>query len=520
MGRGRPPRGGGGAWDRQRLGILLRWAAVVVILNGLVSLWTHPASAAPPFAGTVGDGATGLPSIGRVGIAAPRAPRVTLAPTTGYGFTEAQGADSGPHHRAVGSLGLALQPWTFFAAALALEGRYDKHPDDALGSDDGFVGDPRLTLRASRAFNDTIALGAQVVGWFLGGKAPSLELDATTVDAAALFTFAPRDLGLVIGANAGYRFDRSARSVGALAQLRAGDRLALQLSQFDAALFGIGASKRIGATEILGELTWDLLVGEGAPSAMVSPLRASIGARYHASERVQIELRPEVALSERPPVEPNAPLIPVEPRFTMLVSLRWVLPFSSPVVQPGPMETKPGAAATPNPATEPATGSLQGRVADADGKPIAGAVVEAQAGDVTRSATTDANGAYTITGVPVGTVRVVTNAKGYDEARSDVTVTASGKGTNLDLPMKRAVKPAQLRGLVRSFTGAPLRATIRIEPIGTEVKTDADGTFKIDVPPGAYTIVIESPGHAGQRRPARVEENGVTVLNVDLRRGR
>ena len=66
------------------------------------------------------------------------------------------------------------------------------------------------------------------------------------------------------------------------------------------------------------------------------------------------------------------------------------------------------------------------------------------------------------------------------ERRHDIVVRAAAA---LDLVMKKAIKPGQLRGLVRSFNGKPLAATIRVEPIGVEAKTDADGTFRIDVPP-------------------------------------
>jgi hypothetical protein len=73
---------------------------------------------------------------------------------------------------------------------------------------------------------------------------------------------------------------------------------------------------------------------------------------------------------------------------------------------------------------------------------------------------------------------------------------------------------------VRSFNGKPLPATIKVEPLGLEAKTDADGTFQIDVPPGSYEVIVVSPGFAGQRRPVQVEENGVTILNADLRPGK
>jgi hypothetical protein len=115
-------------------------------------------------------------------------------------------------------------------------------------------------------------------------------------------------------------------------------------------------------------------------------------------------------------------------------------------------------------------------------------------------------------------------AAGYDDASADTTLvddaTAARPAVVLPLVMKKAIRPGQLRGLVRSFSGKPLAATIRVEPIGVETKTDADGTFQVEVPPGSYEIVVGAAGHAGQRRPVQVEENGVTILNADLRPGK
>jgi len=77
----------------------------------------------------------------------------------------------------------------------------------------------------------------------------------------------------------------------------------------------------------------------------------------------------------------------------------------------------------------------------------------------------------------------------------------------------------QVRGLVRSFSGAGLRARIRIEPLGKEIQTDAAGNFQLDVPPGTYEVVVEASGHAAQRRHVQVPEDGVVILNADLLRG-
>jgi hypothetical protein len=123
--------------------------------------------------------------------------------------------------------------------------------------------------------------------------------------------------------------------------------------------------------------------------------------------------------------------------------------------------------------------------------------------------------------VRAGSAHVIAKASGYDDATVETTIDANARTpVVIEIVMKKSIKPGQLRGLVRSFNGKPLAATIRVEPIGIETKTDADGTFQIDVPPGAYEVVVAAPGHTGQRRPVQVEENGVTILNADMRPGK
>lgn len=75
---------------------------------------------------------------------------------------------------------------------------------------------------------------------------------------------------------------------------------------------------------------------------------------------------------------------------------------------------------------------------------------------------------------------------------------------------------AQVRGNIRSFSGEPLHATIRLKPRDLKANTDDEGHFELDLPPGAYTVRIRAFGYVSQSRRIMVEPNGVTVLNVEL----
>ena len=70
---------------------------------------------------------------------------------------------------------------------------------------------------------------------------------------------------------------------------------------------------------------------------------------------------------------------------------------------------------------------------------------------------------------------------------------------------------------VRAVDGSPLQAVIRISPLGRDFETDEQGEFEVDIPPGRYRVYVSAEGYALQRRTVVIEENGVTMLNVDLR---
>jgi hypothetical protein len=231
--------------------------------------------------------------------------------------------------------------------------------------------------------------------------------------------------------------------------------------------------------------------------------------RSHFASNISVELLVNLLLSERPAVTVFAP---IEPRVAFTFGLRWVLPFDK--APPEPTQ-KPPSDTTITPPAEIAAGTVAGHVKSETGEPIAGARITA---GEDRAADSAADGSFEIRNVKAGRVHVAAKAAGFDDIAVDIDLEAK-KTAPAELVMKKTIKPGQLRGLVRSFNGKPLVATVRVEPIGTEVKTDADGTFAIDVPPGAYEVSISAPGHAPQKRPVQVEENGVTVLNADLRAG-
>jgi hypothetical protein len=83
---------------------------------------------------------------------------------------------------------------------------------------------------------------------------------------------------------------------------------------------------------------------------------------------------------------------------------------------------------------------------------------------------------------------------------------------------ERPLPEGQIRGTVLGFDGKPLAARITIEPGGLTVTADAAGAFEVDVPPGEYQVTVEMPRFQTARRRVRVEQRGVTLLPIDLKR--
>jgi Carboxypeptidase regulatory-like domain len=123
-----------------------------------------------------------------------------------------------------------------------------------------------------------------------------------------------------------------------------------------------------------------------------------------------------------------------------------------------------------------------------------------------------------------GSARVAVEASGYEPAEAVVEL-LPGQPASLTIALHRNLPSGQIRGTVRSFNGRPLSATVRVAAStgdGARLTPlrSTGGSFQLDVPPGRYQVTIEAPGHRQQARTVDVEQNGVTVLNAELRRAR
>jgi len=357
------------------------------------------------------------------------------------------------------------------------------------------VGMPRLTVVGTQPVAPRLHVGAALAVALPGQTAPSVDFGAAVVSLLALGSMRISG-GWHLSAQLGFRIDNSADAAPEVARLSRADRLSLGLSDSNAVPLGIALTKALQDWQLSAELSGEILVGSAAPSFSQSPLRAAFVARLPVARDLSIELFSRLSLSQRPDYERLHPLIPVEPRLTIGVGLRFA-------TQP-----KPEVAA-------PARTDLYGATLDAEGKPISNALIVVRVSGLAVAQRTLPDGTFHFENLPRGAARLQVTADELDPLEHMLTLDRAQQAISLRLTSRAA--GSQLRGLVRSFDGAPLPAQVRLLREGTSVTADSDGRFVLELAPGSYQVEIECSGYRTQRRKVTVQKNGVTLLNVELR---
>jgi hypothetical protein len=156
-------------------------------------------------------------------------------------------------------------------------------------------------------------------------------------------------------------------------------------------------------------------------------------------------------------------------------------------------------------------GNVSGVVTNAaTGVPLAGVTV-GYPGGITL---TDTAGRYTIAGLPAGAHEVTFAATGYATATRNVTVVAD-QTTTLDAQLAPTITfvAGEVRDAVTSATIAG--ATISINTGQTTV-TDGQGRYRVDLPPGTYTVTASAPGHITSSGTAVINGGSYATLDFSL----
>jgi hypothetical protein len=262
---------------------------------------------------------------------------------------------------------------------------------------------------------------------------------------------------------------------------------------------------------LFGELSTELQLSSDV--ARDSAFRTSLGFRQRLGARgLSLEVTFDALLGPRPDLSDVTRLIPTEPRATLSVGLRYQLEPAPRAALAAPPSTTPQAAPAPAP---PPSARLELSLLDDHGQPRSGARVTLQRDGREQTLSEKEPGSYALQGTEPGRAKLRIVADGFEPVEKDIELGA-GAPLRLGVSVEPTLPPGQVRGLVRTFAGKGLAANVRVEPLGVEAQSDADGFFQIDVPPGEYEVVIESPGYAPQRRKATVVKQGVVIVNADL----
>jgi hypothetical protein len=224
-------------------------------------------------------------------------------------------------------------------------------------------------------------------------------------------------------------------------------------------------------------------------------------------------------VAERP--EPGATdgLFPIEPRFQALAGIT-IYPGRRSQPRGGGTLVEGGLRAADDHTVRGAW--IEVLVVGAAGETVAGAdvvLLPTAGSEEVRMGRTGPDGRAIFEGLDRGLARVRVSYRGHRTSSRLVEVETGGKST-VRFSLAQALPPGQLRGVVRAFTGQPLAADLTVTPTGAHTSSNARGQFEIDLPPGDYEVTVEADGYRRQRTRIRIERDGVTILNVDLRRDR
>jgi protocatechuate 3,4-dioxygenase beta subunit len=163
--------------------------------------------------------------------------------------------------------------------------------------------------------------------------------------------------------------------------------------------------------------------------------------------------------------------------------------------------------------------TVSGRVVNSDGAPVAEAMVFFLRSGIAPTATSAADGSFTLGGIAAGRVTLVAGSGKFARIESaPVEVTAPAKNVTLTVP-----KPARLEGRVvdrgtrQPITEFTISAARPNGPMFPQSMHANDGAFVLEaVAPGELEIRATASGYIAGKRSGVVAEEGKTVSGVEV----
>jgi hypothetical protein len=442
---------------------------------------------------------------------------------SGFGYRKGLLSTDHTFDRATGDAAFAYAPTGNLAIALSLDGRYDRHQGTKT-TDDGLVGVPHLLARFA-APSGRLMFGGQLGIWIPGKNFPSIAPSATSVDARALLSI---DAGFgLITANAGFRYDNSAKSVDQPSDLTAADQVSLGVSSFSAALAGLSLRMPISERAYVAlEGSADVFVGSGAPGPIVRGGGLfGIAVNDAVAVIAYVEGAKVPGVTYKDVMHRQVVLVPYEPMITGGLGLQARFGGVRPAAPTSQIRPNP----RPMPVTVVETADVTGTIIDDAGRPVVGARITIKLKNNTATAISDDKGTYVVTRLPIG--KTIDGRTDLDDTGAEISAEVANKkpgsatltlakGANLvpKIALDPMLPPGQLRAVIINVgTSRPVPgATVTIDPGGITATSGADGKFTVDLPPGHYKITVTARGLAQQQLDVNIDPNGVAIKNIDM----
>jgi hypothetical protein len=158
------------------------------------------------------------------------------------------------------------------------------------------------------------------------------------------------------------------------------------------------------------------------------------------------------------------------------------------------------------------SGSITGSVKSTSGAAIAGASVGFGGG----TATTDANGNYTLTGVPVGTIQLVASASGFQSVTQSVTV-SGGATSTANFTLAPGASSGSVTGKITSASSGAIITSATVSWSGGSTTSNASGIYTLmNVPAGTQNITAVKTGYLPHTLAVGVTGGATSTLNIPI----
>jgi hypothetical protein len=159
-----------------------------------------------------------------------------------------------------------------------------------------------------------------------------------------------------------------------------------------------------------------------------------------------------------------------------------------------------------------ATGSVSGTVTASSGAAIAGASVGFSGGNTT----TNAAGAYTLTGVPVGTIQLVASATGFQSSTQNVTI-QGGVTATANFTLAPAASTGTITGKVTNISTGRVVSGATVSWSGGSATANSSGVYSLsNVTAGSQTVTASATGFLSRRNTVSVTGGSTVTSNFQL----